>query len=447
MSGSYLTYWGSRGRLLAETEATPDAAPDPDLDLDDTALTLDDPGIREALARCRFLEIDRASPTQKARAGCVAPGTIDAVDFAAADIHRDPDIRFDVRVDTLNLSPTQVRLEAERLGREYLAQTKRDVLGGTLDPNEFKAFESDATRALRARAVAATALVPVEWDQAAHVVRVLGTNARAVEVAHQVLGNFGLALVPAWLTTAPLAGLSLDARDGARDQVHDAIREATEADFAGVLEEPRGLHTAALRRELLTWLVWRGESGEPLNAEGWDVDGVGAVIGHAVKELTLCRTGSVDGSVAESLTVAAHRPAQTADVARALRRGLLVDEIRLHLSVGAREYTLTWDGTAKRAGVKLPTELKPEDGDAYEEDCRMLREELDAAFVSIERYFAAVRFDAARWGVQAAEVSTWIREEVRRHQEEEIAAEQGRLMRQLDRMGGRVVSEGVETVQ
>jgi len=88
VSGSYLTYWVSRGRLLAETEATPDAAPDPDLDLDDTALTLDDPGIREALARCRFLEIDRASPTQKARAGCVAPGTIDAVDFAAADMKR-----------------------------------------------------------------------------------------------------------------------------------------------------------------------------------------------------------------------------------------------------------------------------------------------------------------------------------------------------------------------
>ena len=128
-----------------------------------------------------------------------------------------------------------------------------------------------------------------------------------------------------------------------------------------------------LGRELLTWLLWRSESGDPLV----EVDGAGAVVLFTGRLLLR--------GVAGDVTVVAARGAAApyaAQVRRALASGLLVHQARLRLTHGERVFELTLDAEHLDVrAAKLPELLtEAEDDRAAErlELCEQLGRMVDA---------------------------------------------------------------------
>ncbi len=91
---------------------------------------------------------------------------------------------------------------------------------------------------------------------------------------------------------------------------------------------------AYLGRELLTWLLWRSESGDPLV----EVEGEGVAVLFTGKVLLR----GVAGDVTELGARGAAAP-YAAQVKRALASGLLVHQARLRLTQGERAFEVTLD--------------------------------------------------------------------------------------------------------
>lgn len=89
-----------------------------------------------------------------------------------------------------------------------------------------------------------------------------------------------------------------------------------------------------LGRELLTWLLWRSESGDPLV----QLEGAGLVVLFTGKILLR----GLAGEVTELAARGAAAP-YAAQVKRALASGLLVHQARLRLTHGERVFELTLD--------------------------------------------------------------------------------------------------------
>lgn len=107
-----------------------------------------------------------------------------------------------------------------------------------------------------------------------------------------------------------------------------------------------------LGRELLTWLLWRSEAGEPLA----EVDGEGLVVLFTGK-VTL---RGVAGEVTELSARGATAP-YSAQVKRALDAGLLVHQARLRFTHGDRVYEATTDAEFLDVrAAKLPELLSEE---------------------------------------------------------------------------------------
>jgi hypothetical protein len=107
-----------------------------------------------------------------------------------------------------------------------------------------------------------------------------------------------------------------------------------------------------LGRELLTWLLWRSEAGEPLA----EVDGEGVVVLFTGK-VTL---RGVAGEVTELSARGATAP-YSAQVKRALDAGLLVHQARLRFTHGDRVYEVTTDAEfLDLRAAKLPELLSEE---------------------------------------------------------------------------------------
>ena len=128
-----------------------------------------------------------------------------------------------------------------------------------------------------------------------------------------------------------------------------------------------------LGRELLTWLLWRSESGDPLV----EVDGGGVVVLFTGRILLR----GVAGDVTEVAARGAAAP-YAAQVRRALASGLLVHQARLRLSHGERVFELTLDAEHLDVrAAKLPELLtEAEDDRAAErlELCEQLGRMVDA---------------------------------------------------------------------
>jgi hypothetical protein len=110
-----------------------------------------------------------------------------------------------------------------------------------------------------------------------------------------------------------------------------------------------------LGRELLTWLLWRSEAGEPLV----EVEGAG---------LTVLFTGRITlrglaGDVNELAARGVAAP-YSAEVRRALDAGLLVHQARLRLEHGEQAYEATLDAEFLDVrSAKLPPPLAEADDD------------------------------------------------------------------------------------
>jgi hypothetical protein len=110
-----------------------------------------------------------------------------------------------------------------------------------------------------------------------------------------------------------------------------------------------------LGRELLTWLLWRSESGDPVV----EIDGAGLVVLFTGRVLLR----GIAGDVTEVAARGAAAPYAT-QVKRALASGLLVHQARLRFAHGERTWEATLDAEHLDVrAAKLPELLTEADDD------------------------------------------------------------------------------------
>ena len=157
-----------------------------------------------------------------------------------------------------------------------------------------------------------------------------------------------------------------------------------------------------LGRELLTWLLWRSESGDPLV----EVDGAGLVALFTGKVLLR----GLAGDVTEVAARGAAAP-YAAQVKRALASGLLVHQARLRLTHGERVFELTLDAEHLDVrAAKLPELLTEEEDDRAAERldlCEQLGRFVDALVAE----FLVVRAARAWTRTTVPALRAWMEEE------------------------------------
>lgn len=157
-----------------------------------------------------------------------------------------------------------------------------------------------------------------------------------------------------------------------------------------------------LGRELLTWLLWRSEPGEPL-------------LQHSKLELTVLFTGrvilrGVHGEVVELAAKGTLAPYST-HVRRALADGLLVHTARLHLTHGERVFEATLDAEhLDIRSAKLPELLTEEEDDRLTERLDLV-DQLSGLVDALVADFMASRTSRA-WSKQIVPaLQAWMRGE------------------------------------
>jgi len=155
-----------------------------------------------------------------------------------------------------------------------------------------------------------------------------------------------------------------------------------------------------LGRELLTWLLWRSESTEPLI----DLDGAGVSVVFTGR-LTL---RGIAGDVTELVARGALAP-YSAQVRRALDAGLLVHQARVRIEHAERVYEATLDAEFLDVrAAKLPELLTEEEDDRLLERLE-LAERLSAIVDALVGSFLDVRTSRA-WRKRVATLKAWMRQ-------------------------------------
>jgi recombination associated protein RdgC len=156
-----------------------------------------------------------------------------------------------------------------------------------------------------------------------------------------------------------------------------------------------------LGRELLTWLLWRSESGDPLV----EVEGTGLVVLFTGRVLLRGVAGDVT-EVAARGAAAPYAP----QVKRALASGLLVHQARLRLAHGERTWEVTLDAEHLDVrAAKLPELLTDEEDDRAAERldlCDQLGRLVDA----LVQAFLAERAGKAWERKTVPALRTWMEE-------------------------------------
>jgi hypothetical protein len=141
-----------------------------------------------------------------------------------------------------------------------------------------------------------------------------------------------------------------------------------------------------LGRELLTWLLWKSESGDPLV----EVGGAGVVVLFTGRVLLR----GIAGDVTEVAARGAAAP-YAAQVKRALASGLLVHQARLRLTHGERCFEVTLDAEHLDVrAAKLPELLTEAEDDRAAERLELC-EELGRLVDALVAAFLAVRPEKA----------------------------------------------------
>jgi hypothetical protein len=184
---------------------------------------------------------------------------------------------------------------------------------------------------------------------------------------------------------------------------------ATDEDVRDLAEVERGKAREALLRgrtflgrELLTWLLWRSESTEP-------------VVQHDGEDVFVVLTGrvvlrGVQGDVVELVARGAAAP-YSAEVKRALDAGLLVHQARLQLTRGDRTFEATVDAEFLDVrSAKLPALLTEEEDDRLLERLALV-EELSALVDTLAGAFLAARADRSWTRKTVPALKRWMRAE------------------------------------
>jgi hypothetical protein len=187
---------------------------------------------------------------------------------------------------------------------------------------------------------------------------------------------------------------------------------ATEADARDAIEVERDKARDELLRgrtwlgrELLTWLLWRSESGDPLV----EVEGAGLVV-LVTGRITL---RGVAGEVTELAARGAEAP-YSAQVRRALDAGLLVHQARLRFTHGEGDAEKVYEATIDAEHLDVRAAKLPE-VEAEQDDDRLLERLALAAQLSrfvdaLVGAFLEERAGAA-WGRRTVPaLKRWMRE-------------------------------------
>lgn len=151
--------------------------------------------------------------------------------------------------------------------------------------------------------------------------------------------------------------------DGAATEADDREQAQKEQDQARE-QVLRG--RTYLGRELLTWLLWRSESGDPLVEAG----GEGVVPLFVGKVLLRGLAGEVVELLAKG-----EEAAYSAQVKHALASGLLVHQARIRFTLGERVFEATLDAEFLDVrAAKLPELLTEEDDDRAAERLELCEE-------------------------------------------------------------------------
>jgi hypothetical protein len=157
-----------------------------------------------------------------------------------------------------------------------------------------------------------------------------------------------------------------------------------------------------LGRELLTWLLWRSESGDPLV----EVEGAGLVVLFTGRVLLRGVAGDVT-EVAARGAAAPYAP----QVKRALASGLLVHQARLRLTHGERTFEITLDAEHLDVrAAKLP-ELLTEAEDDRAAERLDLCEQLGRLVDALVEAFLADRAGKAWERKTVPALRAWMEEE------------------------------------
>lgn len=155
-----------------------------------------------------------------------------------------------------------------------------------------------------------------------------------------------------------------------------------------------------LGRELLTWLLWRSESTEPVV----DLDGAGVNVVFTGR-LTL---RGIAGDVTELVARGALAP-YSAQVRRALDAGLLVHQARVRIEHAERVYEATLDAEFLDVrAAKLPELLTEEEDDRLLERLD-LSERLSQIVDALAGSFLDVR-TSRTWRKRVATLKAWMRQ-------------------------------------
>ncbi|MCI0573355.1 MAG: hypothetical protein L0Y66_21625 [Myxococcaceae bacterium] len=188
---------------------------------------------------------------------------------------------------------------------------------------------------------------------------------------------------------------------GVDGQATEETRDAAEVEKDKAREQfLRG--RAYLGRELLTWLLWKSESGDALT----EVEGTGLVVLFAGKVVLRGITGDVTELHAKG-TLAPY----SEEVRHALDRGLLVHTARLRLTHGERVFELTLDADFLDVrAAKLPALMSEEEDDQLTERL-YLAEQLSGMVDALVEAFLAER-TARSWSKKTVPaMKAWMRGE------------------------------------
>ncbi len=157
-----------------------------------------------------------------------------------------------------------------------------------------------------------------------------------------------------------------------------------------------------LGRELLTWLLWRSEAGEPLV----ELEGAGATVLFNGRITLRGLAGDVN-----ELTARGVAAPYSAEVRRALDAGLLVHQARLRIEHGEQTYEATLDAEFLDVrAAKLPPPLAEADDDRLIERLDQA-ERLSALVDAFAQAFLAERSSKAWKQRTVPALKAWMRQD------------------------------------
>jgi hypothetical protein len=184
---------------------------------------------------------------------------------------------------------------------------------------------------------------------------------------------------------------------GVDGQAVEEVKDAAEVEREKAQEQfLRG--KAFLGRELLTWLLWRSDLGEPVLV----VDGQPVVVAFATR---LVLRG-ISGDVVESTVKGAMAPYSPL-VRRSLLKGLLVHQARVRLMHGELPFEVGLDAeTFDLKSAKLPEVSKGEADDMLHERLA-LADQLGRVVEALIEAFLKLR-QGHKWGAEVVAMRAWM---------------------------------------